>query len=216
MRFGLIGDVHAEDERLRIAIDAITNAKVDKILCTGDLVDGHGDADRAIGLLASRNVITIRGNHDRWIRNEEMRTLPNAHRMTALAPASVEFLKSLEPTRSFDVPGGKLLLCHGVGKADMRQLNPDDSGYAISSNNELLEVLFDPKIILMACGHTHKAMVRRFERGSQQPPLVVVNAGTLAREDQSGFVIIDTIAKRADFFHIGDDLSVKPSSRAVL
>lgn len=216
MRFGLIGDVHAEDERLRIAIDAITHAKVDHILCTGDLVDGHGDADRAIALLATRRVVTIRGNHDRWIKNDEMRTLPNAHRMTGLAPSSIEFLKSLEPTRSFDVPGGKLLLCHGVGKADMRQLNPDDSGYAISSNNELLEILFDPKIVLMVCGHTHKPMVRRFERGSQQPPLVVVNAGTLARDHESGFVIVDVVAKRADFFRIGDDLSVKASSRAVL
>lgn len=216
MRFGLIGDVHAEDERLRVAIDAITAAKVDHILCTGDLVDGQGNADRAIGLLASRKVVTIRGNHDRWIKNDEMRTLPHAHRMTALAPPSIEFLKSLEPTRSFEVPGGKLLLCHGVGRSDMQKLNPDDSGYALSSNEELLAVLFDPKIVLMACGHTHKPMVRRFERGSQQPPLIVVNAGTLAREDQSGFVIIDLAAKRADFFHIADDLSVKPSSRAVL
>ncbi|MBS2015949.1 MAG: metallophosphoesterase family protein [Deltaproteobacteria bacterium] len=216
MRFGLIGDVHAEDERLRVAIDAITAARVDHILCTGDLVDGHGDADKAIAQLASRGVLTIRGNHDRWIKNDEMRTLPNAHRMTSLAPFSIEFLKTLEPTRSFEVPGGKLLLCHGVGRSDMRKLNADDSGYAISSNDELLEVLFDPKIVIMACGHTHKPMVRRFERGAQKPALVVVNAGTLAREDGAGFVILDLAAKRADFFHIHDDLSVKASSRAVL
>ncbi len=216
MRFGLIGDVHAEDARLDIAIAAFRAAQVDRILCTGDVVDGHGDADRACALLASNRVVTVRGNHDRWIRNDELRTLPNAHRMTSLAPASIELLKSLEPTCMFDVPGGKLLLCHGVGNSDMRQLGPDDSGYALSTNEELLEVLFNPSILVMVAGHTHKPMLRRFERGSGQPPLVVVNAGTLAREDEPGFVILDMAAKRADFHRIADDMTVTATSRAVL
>jgi predicted phosphodiesterase len=216
MRFGLIGDVHAEDERLRVALDALRSEAVDEIFCTGDLVDGHGDVDRACELLASRKVTTVRGNHDRWIRDDQMRTLPNAHRMTALAPASIELLKSLPPTYKTDVPGGTLLLCHGVGESDMRRLTPDDSGYAISSNDDLLKVLFDPSIAIMVSGHTHIPMLRRFERGSGKPPLLVINAGTLAREDGAGFVILNLAAKRVDFHTIGHDLSIKHASRAVL
>jgi predicted phosphodiesterase len=216
MRLGLIGDVHAEDERLRVAINALTAARVDKILCCGDVVDGHGDVDRTCSLLAKYQITTVRGNHDRWIRDDDMRSLPNAHRMTNLTPDSIELLKSLPLTLTMNVPGGKLLLCHGIGENDMRRLGPDDSGYAISSNDDLLKVLFDPTIAIMVCGHTHVPMVRRFERGGGKPALLVVNAGTLAREDGAGFLILDLTAKRVDFHRIADDLSVEVASRAVL
>lgn len=216
MRLGLIGDVHAEDERLAVALEALTAERVDRILCCGDLVDGHGDVDRTCRLLAEHRVVTVRGNHDRWIRADDMRTLPNAHRMTSLAPASIELLKSLPPTVSLDVPGGKLLLCHGVAENDMRRLGPDDSGYAISTNDDLLKVLFDATISFMICGHTHTPMVRKFERGSGKPALLVVNAGTLAREDQPGFVVLDLSARRVDFQRIEDDMSITVASRALL
>ncbi|MDB4935180.1 MAG: hypothetical protein JWP87_2152 [Labilithrix sp.] len=215
MRLGLIGDVHAEDERLRVAIAALTAEKVDRILCCGDLVDGHGDVDRTCTTLALHRVTTVRGNHDRWIRDDEMRTLPNAHRMTALSTLSIELLKSLPRTVMLDVPGGRLLLCHGVGENDMRRLGPDDQGYAISTNEDLLKVLFDATISIMVCGHTHQPMVRRFERGAGKPALTVVNAGTLAREDGPGFVVLDVGARRADFYGIGAEMGVSVASRAV-
>jgi putative phosphoesterase len=216
MRIGLIGDVHAEDERLRVALATLTKEKVDRILCCGDLVDGHGDVDRTCSQLVAHRVTTIRGNHDRWLRGDEMRTLPNAHRMTSLAPASIELLKSLPSSVTIDVPGGKLLLCHGVGDNDMQKLGPDDNGYAISSNEDLLKVLFDASITIMVCGHTHRPMVRSFERGGGKPALFVVNAGTLAREDGPGFAVLDVADRRVDFFHIDHLLTVLPSSRAVL
>jgi predicted phosphodiesterase len=216
MRFGLIGDVHAEDDRLDVALRALGELRVDRVLCVGDLVDGEGDADRTCALLAAHGVTIVRGNHDRWIRDDDMRSLPHAHRMTALAPASIELLKSLPPTLTIDLPLGKLLLCHGIGTNDMKRLGPDDSGYAISSNDDLLKVLFDASVAIMVCGHTHVPMVRRFERGGGKAPLVVVNAGTLARDDEPGFGVLDTEARRVDFYRIGPDLTASQASRAVL
>lgn len=215
MRFGLIGDVHAEDERLRVAISAFARAKVDRILCCGDLVDGHGDVDRTCNTLALHGVTTVRGNHDRWIREDEMRTLPNAHRMTALSPLTIEMLKTLPRTVLIDVPGGKLLLCHGVGDNDMCRLRDFDTGYAIASNDDLLKVLFDATISVMVCGHTHAPMVRSFERGAGKSALVVVNAGTLAREDDPGFAILDVAQRRVEFHAIAEDLSTSTKSQAV-
>ena len=192
MRLGLIGDVHAEDELLRITLDVFRKEHVDLVLCTGDLVDGLGDVDRACGMLRDAKAIVVRGNHDRWIRSDDMRTLPHAHTMTALAVETIGLLKELPATATIDLPaGGKLLLCHGVGANDMRRLMPDDQGYAISSNDDLLAVLFDPNIRLMVAGHTHQQMVRRFERGGGKPPLFAINPGTLARGDQPGFAILD-------------------------
>ena len=99
----------------------------------------------------------------------------------------------------------------------MQQLGPDDRGYAISTNDALMKVLLDTRIVIMVCGHTHQPMVRRFERGLGKPTLVVVNAGTLARADNPGYAILDTEARRVDFHSISDDLRyTRPVSRAVL
>ena len=216
MRLGLIGDVHAEDARLAATLDAFRKERVDFILCTGDVVDGQGDIDRTCTLLRESAAWVIRGNHDRWIREDTLRDLPHAHRMTNLAIESVTYLKSLPPTLFLDIPGGKLLLCHGVGESDMQRLTPDDHGYAISANEALLKVLFDPTVRVMVAGHTHVPMVRRFERGPGKPPLLVVNPGTLAREDKPGFAIFDVVKKAVDFYRIKDDLTVEAVSHAVV
>jgi len=216
MRLGVVGDVHAEDERLRVVLDALAAMRVDRILCTGDLVDGEGDVDRACALIADRGIVTARGEHDRWIREDVRRDVPHAHRMTSIAPASIELLKSLPPTVSLDTQRGKLLLCHGVGNSDMRLLGPNDGARSISSNDELLNVLFDPKIAIMIGGHTHMPYVRRFERAPGQPALFIVNPGTLARGDAPGFAVLDLAAWRVDFFALDDAMRVVPKSRAML
>lgn len=235
MRFGLIGDVHAEDALLERTLDALRAERVDKILCTGDIVDGHGDVDRSCSLLREANALVVRGNHDRWIRADEQRTLPLATKMTDLSVETIAYLKTLPPTLVLDIVTGgkggtvklpkfrrgptssragdrtpapqaaKLLLCHGVGSNDMCRLGPDDYGYAISSNDDLLAVLFDPAVQFMVGGHTHRSMVRKFERGSGKAPLVVVNPGTLAREHEPGFAIL-TLApsRKVDFHRLGE------------
>ena len=218
MRLGLIGDVHAEDERLRVALGhlALRSGGVDRILCTGNVVDGPGDVDRACELLASHDVLTVRGNHDRWIREDAKRDLPHAHRMTSLASNSIAFLKTLEATASIETPRGTLMLCHGVGGNDMAPLNKDESSRSLAAQDDLFKVLLDTRVSILVAGHTRSPFVRRFERGSGQKPLWVVNAGTLARDDKPGFAVLDLAAAKVEFYTIRDSLEVEPASRAVI
>lgn len=217
MRLGLVGDVHAEDERLAATLIALQQAKVDLVLCTGDVVDGYGDVDRACALLVEQRVLTVRGNHDRWIREDVRRDLPNAHRMTGLAPESIAFLKELPVTRAVDVTGaGVVHLCHGVGADDMKELTAEDQGHALASSPELMKLLFDPRVRFMVGGHTHVPMVRELKRAERLPPLVVVNPGTLFREDEPGYFVLDTEERRVETYRLGERLTVVPVSRAVL
>lgn len=221
MRFGLLGCVHAEDERLRVALDVMTrDLGVDRVLCSGNVVDGVGDVERTRALLVERNVLVVRGQHDRWLRDDDRRDAADAHRMTSLSPATIAFVKALRPTARLPIglgdARGDLLLCHGVGESDARSVDAGDGRDAISSNDELLNVLFDPTIFVMIAGRTKRPMLRRFERGAGRQALVVVNAGTLRRDREPGFAVLDLDARRVDFFRIGAPLDVTHASRAVL
>lgn len=216
MRVGLIGDVHAEDERLAATLAALHQAKADLVLCTGDLVDGYGDVDRACALLTEHRVLTVRGERDRWIREDAMRHVPRAHRMTALSPPSIELLKSLPATRSVDLRAGRVLLCHGVGASDTQQLQPTDRRRDVARSEAFLAVLLDPRITVMISGRTHVPMIRTFSRGGGAPPLVVVNPGTLARDEEPGYFVLDAARARVETYRLGERLTVVPTSRAIL
>lgn len=217
MRLGLIGDVHAEDDLLCTAIDALGGQKVDRILCTGDVVDGAGNVDRACALLEAHKVTTVRGERDRYIRDDMKRDLPNAHRMTSLAPRSISFVKSLQSMTYLDVPGGRLLLCHGIGETDTASLGAEDEGRKLARNDALLKVLFDASVTVMIHGHSHAPMVRRLERGAGKPALLVVNAGTLHRDEGPGFAVFDAANARVEFYRIDPaSQGVSQVSRTVL
>ena len=66
-RIGIIGDVHAQDDKLRQALGQLEKLGVDQIVCTGDLPDGTGDLEESCRLLQKEHVLTVRGNHDRWL-----------------------------------------------------------------------------------------------------------------------------------------------------
>ena len=160
-RFGVIGDVHAEDDALAAAIDFLEREKVDRILAVGDLVDGRGDVNRVVRLLREHDVPTVRGNHERWFLGGGFDELPMATRREELDDAGETwaFLAALPATRRFDTVAGSLLLCHGVGDDDMALLRDFDDGYALESNDALQRLLSSTGApAFVACGHTHRRM----------------------------------------------------------
>jgi len=202
MRLGLLGDIHAEDERLAAALRCFRDARVDSVLFVGDVVDGDGDVDRCCALLRDARAIGVRGNHDRWLVAGTLRDLPRAQRREELAPHSVALLESLPATRDVETPRGLLLLCHGVGDDDMQRLRPDDDGYALASNDALAALLASARYRVAVGGHTHERMVRRF--ASPAGDLVFVNPGTLARDASPCCAVLDFEADSVRFVDLED------------
>ncbi|MDX6568798.1 MAG: hypothetical protein QOH15_1376, partial [Gaiellales bacterium] len=64
-----------------------------RVYDVGDIADGPGDIDACVSLLTEHDVLTVRGNHDRWLLTDAMRQEPHAHSRVALWPASREFLE---------------------------------------------------------------------------------------------------------------------------
>jgi predicted phosphodiesterase len=195
-RAGVIGDVHCESETLGRALDALGKMKVDAVLCVGDLVDGPGDADVTLAMLQARDVQCVAGNHERWLLAGEHRNLERATQ--SVSDASRRFLEGLPRERRYQTPAGTALLCHGVGADDEAWLLPDTRGYALQDIATLRELMLDEGVQFMIGGHTHERMVRVF------PGLTVVNAGTIYRENEQCFALVDFAAMRVEFYSAAD------------
>jgi predicted phosphodiesterase len=184
-RVGLIGDVHAEDRLLELALTRLRDSGAETILCVGDLTDGPGSIDRVCALLAEHQVITVSGNHDRWVLGDTMRDLPYAIGRSEYSASALAFLRSLDRTHELSSSRGRVCLCHGLGTNDMAGVMPDDYGYGLEFNTELQALIADPDLAIVLNGHTHKPMVRHF------PGLTIVNAGTIFHEHEPGYVVVD-------------------------
>ena len=195
-RLLMLGDVHAESESVQRVLDhADAHLGVDASLCVGDIVDGVGDADATLEILRERGVITVAGNHERGVLHDEMRHLANC--TPTLRPENRAMLEGLPRTLRLPTIAGGAILCHAVGEDDESFLRSTTRGYDLQIE-ALRELMLDPSVQYMLAGHTHERMVRRFQG------LVVVNAGTLRRDDSPGFIVVDFERKLVRCFDIGD------------
>ncbi|MFC1743788.1 metallophosphoesterase family protein [Candidatus Riflebacteria bacterium] len=200
---GIIGDVHAEDGFLAKAIQFFKQEKCELLLCTGDIPDGPGDVDRCCKLLKTNDVITVAGNHERWFLNNEMRSLPDATMIENASEDSKDFLRQLPKTVDIETAFGKLLLCQGMGKNDMSTIHAGDFGYGLDSNLELKELQKEGKYNFILSGHSHQKMVRKIG------DLILINAGTLYRNHDGGFLILDFAKALVRFFKIFDGVNIR-------
>lgn len=212
-RAGIIGDVHTERRRLDGALAFFAGAKLDRILCTGDIPDGPYDAravDACCAALARADAFTISGNHDRWLQDSEMRDLPGATDRNELSGESVRFLAALPITIELESPAGPALLCHGLGGDDMAGVRPYDHGLALEQNEPLQRLLREDRYRYVITGHTHRPMVRAISG------LTIINAGTLLGEHNPCCSIVDFETRRIQFYDVAEDGAVSAGAEWAL
>lgn len=183
-RLGVIGDVHGEHERLADVLDWFADESLDAIVCTGDVADGAGCINVCCALLMQNNVITVAGNHDRWLLQDRVRHVPQAHRLTELNDASRNFLGGLPQVVALPTVAGSLVLCHGVLHNDLAKVWPGTGRSPIERSTEMDVLLASGDHRLLVNGHMHYRVLIDFDN------LVMINAGTL-RGQFGGISIID-------------------------
>lgn len=62
--YGVIGDVHSNYEALTAVVNELREDRVDKILCTGDIIGYAAEPIKCIDLIRELNCIVVAGNHD--------------------------------------------------------------------------------------------------------------------------------------------------------
>ena len=172
-RAGIIGDIHCEVRRLKQVIAHFRTLEVDSVLSVGDIADGPGDLTEACSILEREGVLTVAGNHDRWLLTGERRDLPDATPVSAITPPARRYLTALPKTRLFDSSRGTVLLCHGLGDDDMASVKPDDESEALLDNMPLQLLIRHHCARFVINGHSHRPMLRTVNG------LTILNAGTL-------------------------------------
>ncbi len=201
-QLGVIGDLHSEDVRLRQALDFLSNEGTCDIICTGDIADGRGCVDTSIRLLKDHNVKTVKGNHDRWLLENKVRHVPNAHHRETISEASVTFLENLPTQIRLNTIAGSLLLCHGVGENDLRKVWPGTERMPVERSHELDKIIDEGEHRFLINGHVHFKTMIHFHN------LTLLNAGTIKGDMWPGFTLIDFDLRLVRAFRFDTDGSV--------
>ena len=199
-RIGIVGDVHAEHERLDRALEFLSRQGVDAIVCTGDLADGTGCLESCVRLLAHHNVHTVRGNHDRWVLQDKARHIPNAHHRIELSDSVLAFLEALPGEHHFDTILGEMKLCHGVGANDLQKVWPGTTRMPAERSQRLDDIIAEGRFRLMINGHVHYRTLIHF------PNLTLLNAGTLRGDHRPGFALLDLDHGQVHGFELEPDI----------
>ena len=197
-QLGLIGDVHAEHERLETAINVLLEAGADTLLCTGDLCDGPGDLERCIELLKQHNVLCVRGNHDRWMLDGRVRHISDAHQREQLSQTEIDYLSALPTQVNVATLAGPLLLCHGMLDNDLAKVWPGSERMPPERSKGLDKLIKQGSHRLLVNGHMHYRIVLDF------PGLTHINAGTLSPRHRPGVTLMDCAANELHVFEFGD------------
>ncbi len=133
------------------------------------------------------NCPVVKGNTDDWFLvpqtydpNSEMERRLIAMQewgMQQLSPADIEYMRTFRPTLEIALDGGHSLVCfHGSPHSY------SDLLLATTPDAELARKLKGDHATIMAGGHTHRQMLRRFQ------DMIVINPGSvgMAAEEVSG------------------------------
>jgi diadenosine tetraphosphatase ApaH/serine/threonine PP2A family protein phosphatase len=64
MRWALFSDIHGNLEALEVCLDSIRKARVDRLVCLGDIVGYGASPNECVGHVKASGAFTIAGNHD--------------------------------------------------------------------------------------------------------------------------------------------------------
>jgi predicted phosphodiesterase len=168
------------------------------VLSTGDIVDGPGDPNRCISLLQDHNVLCVRGNHERWLLNNQTRHIPMAHTLEDLTPSSLDYLATLPVTRWIDIAGETILLCHGIDQQDMAKVWPGSDRMPAERNETLDHIIDEGRCQWLINGHLHFRTLLAFEG------MTLLNAGTLTGSRWPGFMTLALESQQIDIYEFRD------------
>lgn len=213
MRLAVLSDLHGDLAKLQAALEHAAHLDCSVVVCAGDLVDGEPFPEEVIGLLRTRRIPCIRGNHDRWAIGagraiEPRGSLPGAPYDASgfgLSRSAVRYLAKLPTYWAHTMDGLHIAVHHGRPGDDMRGVYPDVERAGIVA---LLEGAAADVLLL---GHTHEAFVAQLGDGR-----LIANPGALWGPGGGTFGVLDIRERKFRVLRAEDGEEVKVPRRRLV
>ncbi|MBP6016934.1 MAG: metallophosphoesterase family protein [Candidatus Promineofilum sp.] len=180
MQIALISDIHGNLVALETALEHLGRQNIDRIVCLGDVAAGGPQPREVIERLRRLEIPVMMGNTDHWLLNplppdtadeaDRRETEIELWSAAQLGAAELEAVADYRPALFQDFGHGfSLLTYHG---------SPHSYEDRIESTTpeETLDRWFGAaRALVMAGGHTHEAMIRRYKDS------IVVNPGSVGQ-----------------------------------
>jgi predicted phosphodiesterase len=181
LKVGVLADVHGDIVALDAALTRLREMGCDPILCTGDLIEmepfGREVIDR---LMSEKNVICIKGNHERWAlerrrRRKNVRSFFEPCSISDYVGGGIElsrealaWLATLHTHWEAELKGVRVAMWHARPGSDMEGIRKEETGPEL--RRRLLEQAHADVLIV---GHSHV----EFELAVDVPPGKILNPG---------------------------------------
>ncbi|PYE28508.1 putative phosphodiesterase [Rhizobium sp. PP-WC-2G-219] len=158
MKIAVIADIHGNAPALEAVLADIDSQGIREIVNLGDHLSGPIDPARTADLLMARDIVSIRGNHDRALLTLEPEAMISIDRFArqALDEGHLAWLRALPPTLHMDEHG--LFLCHGTPQDDLVYWLEDLTAAGVVHRADAARIerfAAGINVPVLLCAHTH-------------------------------------------------------------
>jgi putative phosphoesterase len=179
-RIALIADIHGNLVALETILQDIRQSAADLLICLGDVAATGPQPHETLERLRLLNCPVVLGNADERLLHPPFPSASELDEVTAkieaidrwcleqLTATDRAFLSSFVPVYSISLSNTTNLLCyHGSPRSSTEVIR------ATTPEAELAEMLGNARSTVMAGGHTHEQMVRRYQ------DMLLINVGSV-------------------------------------
>ena len=176
MRFAAIADVHGNHLALEAVLADIRTQAIADIVNLGDCCSGPLSAARTADSLMALGAVTVRGNHDRYLLEQDPQAMGASDRaaFAQLSPSHLDWLHGLPFSAVYQ---SEVFLCHATPRQDdsywLESVSPDGHVFA-KPRAEIEALAAGVDFPLILCGHSHLPRAVRLSDGR-----LIVNPGSV-------------------------------------
>jgi len=168
MKYAIISDIHGNDYALKKVLEDIESRNIQKIINLGDSVSGPFNPQNVISLLQNKEIICVKGNHERQLLGEFKNMGKTDQYSYKLL--TKDQLKGLDSWKSY-FSDGEILCFHGTPYIDNKYLiyTVTKNGVRDATDDEIINRLgeYYNQYNVFICGHTHIPKIRKIAGNKQ-------------------------------------------------
>ncbi|MDX9973599.1 MAG: metallophosphoesterase family protein [FCB group bacterium] len=185
MRVAMLSDIHANLTALEAVLDHLEPRDIDFFVSLGDTATFGPQPREVLDRLHEMNFRNVMGNTDAWLLDPKPQAIRDADTprqnhielwsADQLTAEHKDYVRTFERSIELDLGHGARLLCyHGSPRSNRDFLR------ATTPDLELEAMLAGRAATVMAGGHTHEQMLRRYKN------VTLVNAGSVGQACEWG------------------------------